>query len=125
MDSSEKLSSVKLVLRQSPEQQAALDRLLAEQQDPASPNYRRWLTPEEYADRFGIAQEDIAKVTDWLARQNLRVTSVARGRNAISFSGSAGDVEKAFATEIHRYQTGGRRHFANVTEPSIPAALSR
>ena len=65
----------------------------------------------------------IAKVTDWLAGQNLRVSSVARGRNAISFTGSAGDVEKAFATEIHRYQTGGRRHFANITEPSIPAAL--
>src|ERR1035438_9281949 len=40
------------------EQQAALDQLLAEQQDPASPNYHKWLTPEEFADRFGISAQD-------------------------------------------------------------------
>src|SRR6266536_557865 len=96
MASSEKLAGLTLVLGQSAEQQAALDRLLAEQQDPASPNYHHWLTPEEYADRFGISADDIAKVSAWLEQQNLHVTGVARARTWITFSGAAGDVETAF-----------------------------
>src|SRR5262249_6865207 len=55
MDLTEKVASVTLELRQSPEQQAALEKLLAEQQDPSSPNYRRWITPDEYAARFGVS----------------------------------------------------------------------
>src|SRR4029077_20484598 len=34
-----------MVFSLAPTQQAALDKLLAEQQDPHSSNYRKWLTP--------------------------------------------------------------------------------
>lgn len=123
MDPSQKLASLTLAIRPSAEQQAALEKLLAEQQDPASPNYQRWLTPEEYGARFGASDEDLAKVSDWLRQQNLTVAAVGRARNSIAFSGTAGDVERAFRTEMHRYLVRGRRHFANSTEPSIPVAF--
>src|SRR4051812_1731508 len=66
VDPSEVLPSLTLVLRPSATQQSDLEQLLAEQQDPTSPNYHHWLTPEEYAERFGVSSEDIDKITAWL-----------------------------------------------------------
>ena len=122
-DSSLPLSGLTLVLRPSASQQAALDQLLKEQQDPASANYHHWLTPDEYAQRFGASQEDIDRITAWLKQQNLNVTSVARARNSIRFNGTAGAVGAAFTTQIRHYLVNGKRHFANATEPSVPAEL--
>ncbi|HLI83588.1 MAG TPA: protease pro-enzyme activation domain-containing protein [Bryobacteraceae bacterium] len=118
------LPRVTVELKRSAAQQAALEHLLAEQQDPASPNYHKWLTPQQFAAQFGANQDDINKIEAWLQSQNLQVTGVAQSRNAISVSGTAAAVEKAFGTQLHRYVINGESHFANATNPSIPAAFS-
>jgi subtilase family serine protease len=118
------MSQVTLLTLPTPSQQKALRLLVAEQQDPKSPNFHKWLTPEQYADRFGLSQNDVQKISEWLQSQGLSVVSVARGRNWIVFSGTAAQVEGAFRTEIHRYNVNGDMHFANATMPSVPAALS-
>lgn len=123
VDPSYVLPYVTLVLSPSPGQQADLDQFLAQLQNPASPDYHKWLTPEQYADRFGVSQADIDKITAWLGQQGLTVKSVARGRNAIAFSGPAGRVEAAFGVALRNYLVNGEAHFANAGEPSIPAAL--
>ena len=51
------------------------------------------------------------------------MAAVARGRNWVAFRGTAGAVEAAFGTEIHRFKVNGETHFANATEPTIPAAF--
>lgn len=118
------LHHVSIVFRLSETQQADLDRLLAEQQDPSSTNYHKWLTPEQYADRFGLTHNDAAKVVSWLKSQGVTVESVSRGGNEIFFRGTAAQVATALRTEIHRYVINGKRHFANVTEPSVPSAVA-
>ena len=123
VDPSMDLPYVTLVLKPSASQQADLDRLLAQQQDPSSPNFHRWLTPEQYADRFGVSQADIDKMVAWLGQRRLTVKSIARGRNAIAFGGAAGQIGSAFGVEIHRYQVGGEPHYANATDPAIPVAF--
>ena len=115
---------VTLSIAPSPAQQTALDLLLEEQQDRSSPNYHKWLTPEQYAGRFGLSQNDVNKISVWLLSQGFTVLSVARGRNSITFSGTAAQIESAFKTEIHRYDVNGEKHVANSTLLSIPAALS-
>jgi len=124
VDPSLPLSYVTVLLKPSDSQQADLDRFLASQQDPSSPDYHHWLTPEQYADRFGVSQDDLDKIAAWLRDQNLTVVATARARNWVAFSGTAAQVETAFATEIHHYLAGGKLHFANSTEPSIPAAFA-
>jgi subtilase family serine protease len=99
VDSAEALAPVTLNFRQSPEQQAALDKLLLEQRDPASANYHRWLTPAEYADQFGATQDDIDKVSAWIAQQNLHVAAVAQSRTWISFTGTAGDIARTLPSK--------------------------
>ncbi|MGA9545729.1 MAG: protease pro-enzyme activation domain-containing protein [Candidatus Sulfotelmatobacter sp.] len=115
---------VTLVMAPSPSQQVALDLLLAQQQDRSSPNYHKWLTPEQFADRFGVSQGDIKKITAWLEGQGFQVFSVPRGRTSVSFSGTAAQIQSSFKTEIHRYDVNGRQHIANSTPVEVPAALS-
>ncbi len=117
------VSYVTLTLSKSAAQQADLDSLLAEQQNPQSANYHRWLTPGQYADRFGASSDDIAQITQWLQGQGLTIAGVAQGRDWVAFSGDAAHIENAFGTELHYYTANGVTHFANATEPTLPAAL--
>jgi hypothetical protein len=119
------LSSLQLTLKRSPERQAAFDALLARQQDPASPDYRRWLTPTEIGERFGATQADIDAISTWLISQGLHVESISNSRTSIRFGGSAADVGRAFGTELHWYAGhNAKNRMAPDGEPRIPAALS-
>jgi subtilase family serine protease len=123
-DGSRVLYGVTLAFRPSAAQQADLNNLLAQQQDRSSPNYHKWLTPAEFAGRFGMTRNDISRVQAWLESQGFTVTSVANSRNQISFDGTVAQVEAAFRTEIHNYLVDGEVHLANATNPSVPAALA-
>ena len=118
-----RLGSVTLVLKKTDAQQAALEELLQQQQNPASPSYHDWLTPEQYADRFGLSQSDLDQISAWLQSEGFTVEYTARGRNWLAFSGTAGQVRAAFQTEIHRYQVDGEMHFAAAVDPWVPASL--
>lgn len=118
------MSRMLLVLARSPEQEAALETLLGEQQVKDSPNYHQWLTPQQFGAQFGPAEQDIQTVTDWLTRQGFQGIKVAAGRAVIEFSGTAGQVRNAFHTEIHHYLVNGKLRQANSSDPQIPAALA-
>ncbi|MEI9972321.1 MAG: protease pro-enzyme activation domain-containing protein [Ignavibacteriota bacterium] len=118
------MERVLLQLSSSPEQSAALEQLLADQQDPASPRYHVWLTPEQFGAQFGAAQADIDTVSSWLSSQGLQVTDVAAGRRTIEFSGTVQQVEAAFQTQIHRYEWNGRQHVANAIDIAVPEELA-
>jgi uncharacterized protein (TIGR03437 family) len=124
VDSSMSLDHVMLMVKLDAAQQQDLDRLLAAQQNPSSPDFHNWLTPEAFADRFGLSASDHSKVSAWLQSQGLNVQETGRGRNWIAFSGTAGQVSRALRTSIHRYAVNGETHFANSVEPSVPDALS-
>jgi subtilase family serine protease len=118
------LERMTLVFSRTREQQAALDQLLAEQQDPNSGNYHKWLTPEEFGNRFGMAQADIDVVSAWLTAQGFKVEEVARARDWIAFSGIAAQVEAAFHAPIHNYVVNGTAHFAASSDIAVPDAFS-
>jgi subtilase family serine protease len=119
-----RLNGVSIVFSRSAAQQADLDALIAAQQDPASALYHQWLTPDQFAARFGMAQSDLDKVESWLQQQGFSIDSVARSRNLIRFSGTVAQVESAFQTQMHHYQVNGEQHFAPSTELSVPSALA-
>lgn len=106
------------------EQQQALGQLVQDQQNPASPKYHQWITPEQAADMFGLSAADMAKVTDWLTSQGFTVTEVARNRTFVRFSGTAGLVANAFHTQIHRVTLDGEQHVTNLTIPQLPTAVA-
>src|SRR5580704_9911475 len=112
-----------LVLQRSPEQESALRKLLDDQQDKASSNYHKWLTPQQFGKQFGPTDADIQTITTWLQSHGFQVGST-KGRTVLEFSGSASQVREAFHTTIHKYIVNGEQHWANAGDPSIPAALT-
>jgi hypothetical protein len=104
-------------------QQADLDRLVQAQQNPSSPQYHKWLTPEQFAERFGLSQSDLDQITGWLRRMGFTGIRPARGRAFVEMDGTASQVRAAFGTAVHRYRVNGALHYANVKDPLLPAAL--
>jgi subtilase family serine protease len=113
-----------LVFKRTVAQENALQELLAAQQNPASPLYHQWLTPDTFAARFGIADEDIAATETWLQSRGFHIESKALGRDRITFSGNAAQVQAAFGTELHYYQTDGEMHFAPQSDLTLPTELA-
>ncbi|HUA18058.1 MAG TPA: S53 family peptidase [Bryobacteraceae bacterium] len=113
-----------LQLRRSPEREQALRKFIDQLHDSASPNFHRWLTADEFGQMYGPAQADIDRVVDWLRSNGLTVNTVYPSGLVIDFSGTAGQVSSAFATEIHRLSVAGKDHIANISDPRIPEALA-
>jgi len=118
------LDHMQLQLKRSPAQERAVDAFVGSLTDRASPNYHRWLTAAEFGRRFGVADADIARVTGWMKARGLTVNFIYPSRMVIDFSGTAGQVSRAFNTEIHRLDVGGERHISNIRDPQVPAALA-
>jgi uncharacterized protein (TIGR03437 family) len=117
------MSHLVLYVRPSAAQQAELNQLLADQQTASSPSFHKWLTPEEFGNRFGLTAGDHSRIVAWLNAAGFTIDESARARNWVMFSGTAAQVEQALHTSIHYFEVNGERHFANTREPSVPAAL--
>ncbi len=124
VDPAMKLGSITVLTLPTLAQRKALSQLVADQQNPKSPQYHKWLTPEQWADRFGLSHNDMGKITSWLKSQGFTITYLARGRNWVVVSGTAAQVSSTFGTEIHRFKVDGEMHVANATAPRIPSALA-
>jgi hypothetical protein len=118
------LHRIVLVLQRSPEQELALQELIDQQQDKTSSTYHQWLTPETFGAAFGPSDRDLSAVTTWLSGHGFSGIQVNSARTFIEFNGTAGMVHAAFRTSMHRYAVQGEPHFANASDPSIPAALA-
>ncbi|GAC1635434.1 MAG: hypothetical protein NVS9B14_12670 [Candidatus Acidiferrum sp.] len=118
------INRIYLLLNRSAEQQAALDKLMREQVDANSANFHKWLSPEDFGAQFGPSEDDVAAVKSWLSAHGFTGVKTNNGRTIVEFNGTVGTVRSAFATEIHKLNVRGEEHFANVSEPQIPAALA-
>lgn len=103
---------------------AELDTLLADLQNPKSPNFHHFLTPQEFGLRFGPSDQDVADTANWLKSHGFRIEEIASSKLWINFSGNVQQVEQAFQTNIRQYEVNGEIHYANATDPSIPRAFS-
>jgi subtilase family serine protease len=93
--------------------------------DPASPNYRHYLTPEQFTARFGPTEEDYAAVIAFARTNGLEVIGRHPNRLLLNVGGSVADIERAFRVTLRLYQhpAEGRQFFAPDTEPSVASGL--
>jgi len=103
--------------------QEALSNLLQQLYDPSSPNYRHYLTPDEFTARFGPTEQDYQKVVAFAQAAGLTVTKTHGNRMLVDVSGKASDIEKAFHVTLrtYRHPTESRDFFAPDAEPSVSA----
>ena len=102
-----------------------LEDFLAQIYDPTSPNYRQYLTPDQFTTRFGPAEADYAAVTAFARRNNLTVTARHANRLLLDVSGSVADIQKAFhiTLRVYAHPTEARDFYAPDSEPSVDASL--
>jgi hypothetical protein len=117
------LHGISLIFSRTPAQQASLTALIAAQQNAASPQYHQWLTPDQFAAQFGVADSDIAATEAWLQQQGFSIDSVSRSRNRIFFSGTAAQVASAFGAPIHNFKTATGIQYAPANDLTLPAVL--
>jgi subtilase family serine protease len=118
------LDHMMLQLKRSPQQELEVEAFIAGLQNPASPNFHKWLSAAEFGQKFGVAQADIQAITDWLKSHGFTVNSVYPSKILVDFSGNAGQVRMAFHTSIHNLDVDGEHHIANMADPQIPEALA-
>jgi subtilase family serine protease len=111
-----------LQLERSPESQKALDKFLAEVNNPKSAQFHQFIDAAEFGARFGVAAADLEAVKSWVSSHGMTVNSVSANL-VMDVSASAGQIAKAFHTEIHTLDVGGKQHIANMSNPKVPAAL--
>ncbi|MGC2493420.1 S53 family peptidase [Candidatus Binatus sp.] len=99
-----------------------LAKLLADQQNPASPEYHRWLTPAAFTSRFGPTAADLARVTQWLKAKGFTVNSADASTREVSFSGTVAQAQKVFGVKIAATTDG--RLYSNLGDPAVPADLA-
>ena len=115
---------IDLVLGLRVRDQEGLDRRLQRMTDPRSGDFRRWLTPAEFAAQHGASAEDYAHLIQALGDAGFEITRVTEGRTSLSVRARAADVERFFGTRLLLWQddrSGGSRFRAPSPELVSPA----
>lgn len=113
---------LKMQIYLAPSNQAQLDQLSEEQQDPSSPQYHHWLTPAEFNQRFGPTAADVTAISQWLKGQGFTVTFSSAQQRRIAFTGNVATAQAAFQVQIAESSDGKR--FGNVEDPQLPASFA-
>jgi hypothetical protein len=124
VDDSFPMPHLMLQLKRSPELEREFAQFTESLTDKNSPNFRHWMLAAEQGEKFGVAQEDIDTITQWLQSHGFTIDGVQPNKMVIDFSGTAGQIRDMLHTEIHYLEVNGETHFANMSDPRIPRALA-
>jgi hypothetical protein len=119
-----RLERMVLLLKPPATRQSALTSELANQQNPSSPHYHKWLTPTAFADAYSNSPEDVSAVSAWLESRGFEVSALPAGRGWIEFSGTVAQVEQAFHTHVDSVVTSDGPRLLLSEGISIPSALA-
>jgi subtilase family serine protease len=118
------LERLQLVLKRSPQQEAALQQLLRDMHTPGTATFHKWLTPEQFGQQFGPSDQDVQTIESWLETKGFQILKVNPGKQTLDVAGTVGALQQAFHTSIHKYAVNGQQHFSNTQDPQIPVALA-
>ncbi len=122
-DASLTLPRIAIHFKRTAAQEADLSRLLEAQQDRSGTSYHKWMTEEQFANRFGVSDSDLHKVTAWLQSAGFTDVEASKDHTSVSMAGTAAQAQYALRTSIHRYLLNGALHYANSSDPVLPKAL--
>jgi subtilase family serine protease len=123
VDDAMPMKGMQMLLNRPPEMESAINKTIELMHDPKSPLFHDWMDPKAFEAAFKPAHEDVEAVEAWLKSEGFTVNTVVNG-NIVDFTGTAGQVEHAFHTEIHNINVKGQIHTANMSVPTVPRALA-
>lgn len=99
------------------------EQFLKELQDRNSPNFHKYLTPEQWNARFAPSEQDEQAVVDWVNSHGLTVTARYPNRLMVNVEGTVDVIQKALNIKINHYQVNNQVEFSNDRDPEIPGSL--
>jgi kumamolisin len=115
---------VSVAITLAPRDPAGLRSFIASVSNRADPLYGKYLTPQQFAQRFGPSAAAVDRLTSYLRSQGLKVGTVYTGNLVVDASGSAAQVATAFGTHLSDYKQGTKSYFANDAAPTLPSAIA-
>lgn len=113
--------TIGLKLRNEP----GLKAYIASLNDPTSPNYKHYLSPDQFKNLYEPTDSTVSSVKDFFINKGLEVKNVSSANDFITVTGSTGQIENALNVTLNNYKkANGQVYFANEQAPSIPAQLS-
>ncbi len=105
-----------LALRHQPE----LENFLQELYDPTSPSYKQYVTPRQFAERFGASQEDYDALIAFAKANGFKVIGGSLQSRDVQFSAPVANINKAFhiTMAVYQHPTENRTFFSPDREPS-------
>ena len=103
----------------------ALDNLIQQLYDPSSPNFRHYLTPEQFGEMFGATEADYQAVIDFMKANGLTVTKTHPNRLVVDVQGTVADVERVMHVTMREYQhpREARHFYAPDVDPSLDLSV--
>lgn len=101
-----------------------LTAFLRDVQNPYSPNYHHFLSPQTFTELYGPTRDEVSSVSQFLVRSGLRVTDVSENRTLIHVEGQASVVERALGVTLNDYSYQGRRFFSAASNPRLPVEIA-
>ncbi len=99
-------------------------RFLQDLQNKQSPQFHKFLTPEQWDARFAPTAQDEQAVVDWATNAGFTINHRYPDRLLVDVQAPAGVIEKALNITINSYQMGSATYFSNDRDPLIPDALA-
>jgi len=117
-------SPVSVAVTLSPRDPAGLEAFIAAVSDRSNPLYGKYLTPAQFAARFGPSAGTVGALTSYLKSQGLKVGNISKGNLVVDASGTAAQVSTAFGTHLSNYKLGTKSYYANDAAPSLPTGIA-
>jgi subtilase family serine protease len=117
--------SITMIISFEPRDLADLQRLIADLYNPASGQYRHWLGPKEFGNRFGRTEEEFNQALNWLGGQGFVINTAFSNRLDIAFTGTVDTVQQAFNVRMGSYwdSANSRSFYSNMQSPILPRQI--
>lgn len=103
---------------------AAMEAFVASTVDPSSPNYHKFLTPEQVGAQFGQDATSVAQVVNFLKASGLTVTEVYKNNMLMSVEGTNAQLAAVFGSPIHNFSFLGQTYEAPLSTAAVPTQLA-
>ncbi len=104
--------------------QQALEKFIHEVNQPGSPNFRQYLSPQQVLDTYAPTEAQVAAVQQYLTQAGFTNVKVAKNRMLVTADGTAATARTAFNTSLVQFNDAGRQVYANSSDAQVPSALA-
>ncbi|MFP3249990.1 MAG: protease pro-enzyme activation domain-containing protein, partial [Paraburkholderia sp.] len=104
--------------------QQALEKFIHEVNQPGSPNFRQYLSPQQVLDTYAPTEAQVAAVQQYMTQAGFTNVKVAKNRMLVTADGTAATARTAFNTSLVQFNDAGRQVYANSSDAQVPSALA-